>query len=346
MKDNISVLVIYTGGTIGMIQDKDSGALHPFNFDQLYKQIPVLEYFDFSIDCHSFDPLVDSSDMNPEIWIKLADVIEANYEDYDGFVILHGSDTMAYSASALSFMLENLNKPVIFTGSQLPLGIVRSDGRENFITSIEIAAARIDDTAIVPEVCIYFENNLYRGNRTFKNNAEHFQAFQSLNYPPLAEVGVHIKYNYNHILKPKFKRLKVFRDLNSNIGILKLFPGIRENFVRSIVESPGLEGLILETYGSGNAPTAEWLIDLLKECIHEKNILVYNVTQCKGGAVDMGKYQTSVALSKIGVKSGRDITTESALAKMMYVLGKYKDREEAGIMLERSLKGEMRAKND
>ena len=231
MDNRKSILLIYTGGTIGMVQDKDSGALYPIDIDNLYKHIPVLESFHYNIECYSFDPLIDSADMSPAFWIKLAEVIEEKYEQYDGFVVLHGSDTMAYTASMLSFMLENLNKAVILTGSQLPLGVIRTDGRENLINAIEIAAAKIDDTPVVPEVCIYFENQLLRGNRTHKYNAENFDAFLSGNFPVLAEVGVHIKYNFNYILKPNFKKLKVHKDLETNVAILKLFPGISRDVV-------------------------------------------------------------------------------------------------------------------
>jgi L-asparaginase len=334
-----NILVIYTGGTIGMILDQKTGALHPFDFGQLYDQFPVLRQQHFTIDCVSFDPIVDSSNMNPEKWIMLASIIETNYEKYDGFIVLHGSDTMAYSASALSFILENLNKPVIFTGSQLPLGVFRTDGRENFITSVEIAAARIDDTPVVPEVAILFENRLLRGNRTIKFNAEHFQAFRSVNYPVLAEAGVHIVYNHNHILRPNFKKLKVHKNLDTNIAILKLFPGINRNTVEAILNIPGLKALILETFGTGNAPTDDWLLSDLAAAI-QKGIIILNVTQCQVGFVEMGKYQTSVELKNIGVLSGYDITTESAVAKLMYLLGEY-NREQTLELLHLSLRGEI-----
>lgn len=236
MESKRSIFVIYTGGTIGMIQNPETGVLQPFDFDQIYKQMPVLTNLHYIIDFHSFLPLIDSSNMNPEFWVKLATLIEEKYEEYDGFVVLHGSDTMAYTASALSFMLENLNKPVILTGSQLPMGVIRTDGRENFITSIEIAAAIKDELPIVPEVAIYFEDQLLRGNRTTKFNAENFDAFFSGNYPVLANVGVHIKYNFNYIRKSNFKKLKVHKKIDNNIGILKLFPGINEATVKSITQ--------------------------------------------------------------------------------------------------------------
>lgn len=315
-----SLLIIYTGGTIGMVKDKLTGALQTYQFEDIYKLMPLLQNFDYSLQSVSFNPLIDSSNVTPAFWVKLATVIEENYEKYDGFVVLHGTDTMSYSASMLSFMLENLNKPVIFTGSQLPMDVIRTDGRDNFITAIEIAAARLGDQPMVPEVAIYFENNLLRGNRTSKFNAENFNAFLSGNYPPLAEVGVHIRYNTEHILKPGSNNLVVHKTLDNSVIILKLFPGIAEIVVKNALNIVGLKGVILETYGAGNAPTDEWFIDALTQAI-EKGILIYNVTQCKGGTVEMGKYETSMKLSQIGVVGGYDITTESAVAKMMYLLG-------------------------
>jgi L-asparaginase len=272
--------------------------------------------------------------------VKLATVIEENYEKYDGFVVLHGTDTMSYSASMLSFMLENLSKPVIFTGSQLPMGVVRTDGRDNFINAIEIAAARIGDKPLVPEVAIYFENKLMRGNRTSKFNAENFNAFLSGNYPPLAEVGVHIKYNTEMLRKPGLEKLKVHKQLDNSVIILKLYPGIAEIVVKSALNIPGLKAVILETYGAGNAPTDDWFIEALTEALR-KEIIIYNVTQCKGGAVDMGKYETSMKLSQIGVIGGYDITTESAIAKMMFLLGQNYHTEEIKKLLQVSLRGEL-----
>ncbi|HTX87943.1 MAG TPA: type I asparaginase [Bacteroidales bacterium] len=335
-----SILVIYTGGTIGMVQDPRTGSMKPLGFDNLYHFLPMLENFNYRIEFITFAPLLDSSNMTPSFWIELATVIETHYESFDGFVVLHGSDTMAYTASALSFMLENLNKPVIFTGSQLPIGMVRTDGRENFINSIEIAAASEDDTPIVPEVAICFENKLFRGNRTSKFNAENFGAFISGNFPLLAEIGVNINYHRDLILKPNFKKLKCHKILNENIAILKLFPGIGENVIRCVLHIEGLKAVILETFGSGNAPTAPWFLDMLKDAI-ARGIIVFNVTQCKGGTVEHGKYETSAELGKLGIVGGYDITTESALTKLMYLLGAGFSREEVEKYLQISLRGEM-----
>jgi L-asparaginase len=342
MYDPVSILIINTGGTIGMVKDKETGTLHPMKGEELFRHIPILSELDEQIDFYSFDPLMDSSNMCPHHWIEIAKVIEEKYENYDGFVILHGSDTMAYTASALSFMLENLNKPVILTGSQLPLGMIRSDGRENLTAAIEIASAREEDTPLVPEVCIYFENLLFRGNRTFKYNAENFKAFHSGNLAPLAEVGVNIKFNHNLILKPNFKKLKVHTTLDDHITVVKLFPGITEAAVRAQFGIPGLRAVILETYGSGNAMTDRWFLDLVRDAI-SNGLIVLNVTQCKAGSVIMGKYQTSEEMGRIGVIGGYDLTTESAVAKLMYLLGTGLSKEEVVNLMRLSLRGEMTA---
>lgn len=335
-----SILIIYTGGTIGMIKNSETGILVPFTFDNLLKSIPLIKNFEAELTSISFEPPVDSSNINPASWVKLVEIIQENYDKYDGFVILHGSDTMAYTASALSFMLENLAKPVILTGSQLPIGLLRTDGRENLIVALEIASAKINGKAVVPEVCIYFENFLFRGNRATKFNAEHFKAFISANYPPMAEVGVHIKYNHQYIRKPVINFLITHKNLDNNIAILKLYPGISQKVVSTILNIEGLKAIVLETYGSGNAPTDKWFIDLLKSAI-EKGIIIYDVTQCKGGSVDLGKYETSVALEEIGVVGGQDITTEAAITKLMYLLGFKLSKEEVEKLLSISLRGEI-----
>ncbi len=340
MTEETSILIIYTGGTIGMIKDEKTGVLKPFNFDKVYEQIPDLGRFNYHLDFHCFKPLLDSSNMNPDVWVSLATIIEENYESYDGFVILHGSDTMAYTASALSFMLENLNKPVIFTGSQLPLGELRTDGRENFVTAIEIAASKDDNTPIVPEVCIYFENQLLRGNRAVKFNAENFNAFVSPNYPALADIGVYIKFNRSVISKPNFKKLKVHKKLDNRVAVLKLFPGLTEEYVNSVLHTPGLKALIMESFGNGNAPVEAWFIQALKTAI-ENGLIIYNVSQCLAGSVELGKYETSSALKDIGVISGKNITSEAALAKLMYLLAEAKNKADLVELLEKPLRGEI-----
>ena len=340
MNSKKSVLLIYTGGTIGMIRRESDGSLIPLELNNMYHYLPVLESLPVKIDLVSMENIIDSSDMNPEFWKDLVEIIESNYLKYDGFVILHGSDTMAYTASVLSFMLENLNKPVILTGSQLPLGMVRSDGRENLINSIEVAAAYDEDTALVPEVAICFENRIFRGNRTSKINAENFNAFISGNYPLLAEIGVKIKFNNAFIAKPSFKNLKVHKTLSPRVGILKLFPGMPDAYTRPVLLQEDLDVIILETFGSGNAPTTSSFVKTIHEAVSSGKVL-FNVTQCKGGMVEMGKYAASLPLMNLGVVSGNDITTEAAIAKAMFLLGQgYKDKELA-TMLQKPLRGEM-----
>lgn len=335
-----NILLIYTGGTIGMIEDYESKALRPFDFESIENQVPELKKIEVNIESISFDKPIDSSDIRIEDWIEIARIIETNYSKYDGFVILHGSDTMSYTASALSFMLKGLTKPVILTGSQLPIGTIRTDGKENLITSIEIAAAQKDGKPIVPEVCIYFEFNLYRGNRTSKVNSEDFEAFNSFNYPFLAEAGVTIKYNTNSVHYRSNERLEIVTQLESNVTILKLFPGITQKMVEAIFNIPGLRGVVLETFGSGNATTQDWFLSELKKA-RDNEIVILNVTQCPAGSVVQGKYDTSSKFNDLGIVSGKDITTEAAITKLMYVLAKYKSMEEVKLKLSESLAGEM-----
>ncbi len=341
MKIKPNILLIYTGGTIGMIKDFETGALRNFNFNELLNHIPELKLLDVNITTTSFEKPIDSSNMDPKYWIDIATIIEENYERMDGFVVLHGSDTMSYTASALSFMLENLGKPVVFTGSQLPIGDLRTDAKENLITSIQIAALQEKGASKISEVCLYFEYRLYRANRTTKMNAEHFEAFASLNYPDLVMSGVNLVVNEKALYKPnRRKKLKVHKIMEKNILLVKMFPGMDEATIKYLFSYPDLKGLIIETYGTGNVSNAKWFIDSLKS-VMKRGIPVVNVTQCLGGSVNMGLYETSTDLKKIGIISGKDCTSEAALAKLMYLLGQKISSNSFKTIFETSLRGEM-----
>lgn len=338
-----SILLIYTGGTIGMKEDPSIQALRPFDFSQILAEVPELKKFAYRIDTVTFNPPIDSSDIDPDNWLTLVSIIEDRYDDYDGFVILHGTDTMAYSASALSFMIEGLTKPVIFTGSQLPIGMPRTDGKENLISAVEIAAAKDENGhAFVPEVCICFDNILTRGNRTSKVNSDHFRAFRSENLPPLAEAGISIRYNTDIILKPeRWDCRPVFhKNLDTSVAILKIHPGITPQVVRGILCAPESKAVILETYGAGNAPSRGWFLDMVQEAIGMGKILL-NVTQCRAGSVNMDIYATGKWLKDAGVLSGYDSTTESALAKLFFLLGQPHADKEMILCIERNLRGEI-----
>lgn len=337
-----SILLIYTGGTIGMKIDPQTQALAPFDFSHIMEEVPELKKFGYKLDSYSFDPVIDSSDADIPFWQELVRIIEINYNKYDGFVVLHGTDTMSYTASALSFMLENLGKPVIFTGSQLPIGMLRTDGKENLISSIEIAAAKDDEErALVPEVCIYFESQLYRGNRTTKYNAENFRAFRSANYPVLADVGIHIRFNPDLIRYPKWgKDFKVHYDMDPNVAIVKIVPGMSVNNISILNKVEGLRAVILETFGSGNAPTNSKFIDAVRQLV-DNGIIVVNVSQCHAGRVDMDAYATGITLKKIGVVSGEDSTIEAALAKLYFLLGKYPDNNDVRVNMSKNIRGEI-----
>lgn len=323
------ILLIYTGGTIGMKQDPDTLLLKPFDFQQITREVPELKKFGYLIDTLSFDPVIDSSDVNPAFWVKLAGIIKANYGFYDGFVVLHGTDTMAFSASAMSFMLENLEKPVIFTGSQLPIGMLRTDGKENLISSIELAACQ--DAAgnpCISEVCIYFDSQLFRGNRTTKYSAENFRAFRSPNYPPLAEAGIHIRCNTAALYHPpvRGRELQLHTELDTHVAVLKIFPGISEPLVRAVFSTEGLRAVVLETYGSGNSLSEPWFLAALRDFTAAGGVIV-NVSQCQAGTVDMGAYANGAILRQAGLVSGYDITTEAALTKLFVLLGQYPDNK-------------------
>lgn len=336
------VLLIYTGGTIGMNRNPQTGALEPFDFNHLLINVPELEQFDLEIDTYTFNPPIDSSDMTPARWTELCHIIANHYDDYDGFVVLHGTDTMAYTASALSYMLENLTKPVIFTGSQLPIGQLRTDGKENLITSIEIAAAKDEQGhARVPEVGIYFNGHLLRGNRTTKQSAEEFNAFESFNYPHLVDAGVNITYHAERILKPDWdKPMTPHFRLDNNVIIFSLFPGIREDLVRHIIATPNLKSIVMRTFGSGNAPQRPWVMQALKEATRNGKVVV-NISQCMQGAVEMSRYDTGYQLQEAGVISGRDATVESAVTKLMFLQSHYDDPVQVSQFMRKSIRGEM-----
>lgn len=341
MSETSKVLIIYTGGTIGMIEDPASNLLKPFNFQNLAKEVPELNKLNIQLSAIVFDEPLDSSNMGPKAWIKIAEIIEGNYKNFDGFVVLHGSDTMAYSASALSFLLEGLSKPVIFTGSQLPIGTIRTDGKENLITAIQIAGEKDERGPIVPEVAIYFENSLFRGNRTSKISAEDFEAFQSPNYPALAETGVNIKFNHFAIRPSINQQLKVRKKMEDKVAVLKFFPGITREFCEAVANMKGIKALILETFGAGNAPMENWLDELLAQLIHN-DVLIVNITQCKTGSVNQYLYETGIHLEKMGVIGGKDMTFEAAVTKIMYLLACKELKNEQIIELMRTnLRGEV-----
>ncbi len=344
---NAHILLIYTGGTIGMVENSRTGALEPFDFSHLTGHLPEIQKFRFQIDHIVFDPVIDSSEITPEHWKKIVHVIEDNYADYDGFVILHGTDTMAFTASALSFMLENLHKPVVLTGAQLPIGKLRTDAKENLITALEIAADK--DTLgnpIVPEVCVFFQNDLLRGNRTTKVNAENFNAFKSYNYPNLAKSGIQIRYDRKAIIHPNYDKKTVFHyRLDNRIASLKLFPGIDRETVQAILTLKNVKAIILETYGSGNAPLSPWFLDLIRETV-KRGVIIVNITQCNTGMVDMQRYETGRELLRAGVVSGFDATFEAALTKLMFLVGHRYEKEEIKVRMRVPLVGEITRTED
>ena len=335
------VLIVYTGGTIGMVQD-ENGSLHPFALDRIYDAVPQLKGCSYGIDSVTLDNIIDSSNMTPSLWVDIANIIEREYDRYDGFVVLHGTDTMAFTASALSYMLENLTKPVIFTGSQLPIGQLRTDGKENLITSIEIAASKdAEGHALVPEVGIYFNSHLLRGNRTTKQSAEEFNAFESFNYPHLVDAGVNIVYHKERILTPQRDKPMIphFR-LDNNVIIFSLFPGIREDLIRHIIHTPNLKAIVMRTFGSGNAPQNPWLLNALKEGTSNGKVIV-NISQCLQGKVEMDRYDTGYHLKEAGVVSGYDSTVENAVTKLMFLQSHYDDPEQVRYYMNQSIRGEI-----
>jgi len=340
MAEKPSILLIYTGGTIGMVKNQETGALQPFNFENLLSKVPEINQLNVSLSSYSFEPVIDSSDMTPEIWERLALLIEKNYSLYDGFVILHGTDTMSYTASALSFMFHNLSKPVVLTGSQLPLGSIPTDGRQNLITAVEIAASYENGKAVVPEVTVFFGAKLYRGNRTSKYSSEDFEAFTSHNYPSLAKAGIHIHFRKYLISHPESNNFYVLPKMDSNVILLKIFPGITQQTIEAICSMPHLKGIVIETYGSGNAPTVNWYGEALKSAV-ERGVIVLNVSQCQSGSVNMSHYESGLKLLKLGVISGYDSSTEAAVTKLMYLLGNYTDKNQIIEKLKVSMRGEI-----
>lgn len=334
----MNIFIIYTGGTIGMVQDQ-SGTFVPFDFELIKNNLPDLSRLDYQITVHSFNPIIDSSNMKPEIWLQMAQIIKDNYDNYDGFVVLHGSDTMAFSASILSFLLEGLQKPVIFSGSQLPIGEIRTDARENMMTALEIASAKHNGKSIIQEVCILFDNKLFRGNRSFKYNSAKFEAFRSPNYPVLAEAGIHLSYNFDALMNNSDKEFLCHSHLDDRVGVLKLFPGINACTIKSILES-NVRSIVMETFGSGNTTTEKWFLDLLLEARKNgKNIL--NISQCKVGSVELGRYETSQSLKAMGVLNGYDMTFEAAVTKLMYLQGELTDQDAVAYWIEKDLRGEL-----
>ncbi len=336
-----SVLMIYTGGTLGMVYDPKIKSLVPFDFDQILVNVPELQRLEFELSILTLPKPIDSSNIKPETWLELAQIIKQNFEEYSAFVILHGTDTMAYTASALSFLLENLSKPVILTGAQLPIGIARTDARENLITALEIASAEINGRPVVPEVAIYFNSYLLRGNRAKKRESSQFNAFRSENYPALAEVGVTIDFNFPFLspFRPDLP-LVVHEKLDKNVMILKLFPGINQTLIHNILNTNGLRGVVLETYGAGNAPSEEWFLTELQEAT-QRGFVIVNVSQCDGGRVLQGHYHTSSRLNEIGISSGSDLTTEAAITKLMFLLGQETEPERVKYRMENVICGEM-----
>ena len=336
------ILIIYTGGTIGMIENPETHTLQPFDFTHLIDNVPKIKMLDYKIENIQFNPPIDSSDMNPRYWMDIAHAIENNYDHFDGFVVLHGTDTMAYTASALSFMFENLHKPVIITGSQLPIGEVRTDGEENLITALQIAAATdINDAPMVQEVAILFENYLWRGNRSTKMSADNFNAFKSNNYPPLAKIGLGIHFSEDALMRAVIKRpLKVRYELDTNVMFLDLNPGISEEILRHQLGTPGIKGIVLKTFGAGNAPTAQWFTDAIREAV-DRGIVIVNVTQCVNGGVHTKRYVSGDRLAATGVISGHDMPSEAAITKMMYLFGLGLEAAEVRKYLECSLCGEV-----